>query len=253
MQKERDEYKDRSRLRFILLMVLTGICSGVAVIITAPLADGGEFSWSAVFAGFQGDGGSGIYASGGGEESRSGDGVFGSELPGIQIAQKSVSASVEKYTAPSNGNNNEGNTNSGNTYTPENIYTGRSIITTNQTEGQLQQAPGSSVLVTTNQNAQQAESNNNNNALLASRQTPVNTQSVVEGVSKSSKAVSSAVSSARGVSSSNPPALPPDDGDPVDVPFDGGLTALLITGIAYGVKRMRRHSSMPERELGEND
>ena len=42
-------------------------------------------------------------------------------------------------------------------------------------------------------------------------------------------------------------SLPPDDIDPLNVPFDGGASILLASGLAYGAKKYRERKRKVEK------
>jgi hypothetical protein len=46
---------------------------------------------------------------------------------------------------------------------------------------------------------------------------------------------------------------PPDDIDPLNVPFDGGASILLASGLAYGAKKYREKKSRKTKESGETE
>lgn len=243
MQKEKECYTDRSRLRFILFMVLSGICSGIAVFVTLPLVDGSEFSWGTLFAASQNNGSSVSSGNSSVEETTDDNAVFGNQLPENYTAQRSEGGGRERYTASYN-NTTYSSTNSqgsngisyGDSYTTKNTYAGRNMINTNQTPAQLLQTPNTNATLTT-RHTQQVY--NSTTPPVAVKQPGRHTENVADAVVKAGNGVKTAVTVAKQARSSSSSGLPPDDDDPVDVPFDGGLTALLITGVAYGAKRIR--------------
>ena len=48
-------------------------------------------------------------------------------------------------------------------------------------------------------------------------------------------------------------SLPPDDIDPLNVPFDGGASILLASGLAYGAKKYRERKSKKSGESVETE
>jgi hypothetical protein len=236
----------KEKVRLMLWMLLTCIGSLVTMIYMIPIIDGKGISLELVLGDRIGVDGSGYIS--GNEETGTGSDVFSTQ-------------SMENYSAlrssgdKSTGTGRQGNDKQSETYAAINnapvisnnsagytvvpgstgVYASRNAVSpTNTASPLLQPQQGNEFL-----NKQHATAGQpNNTTALASGARPATT-AIVEGVAKVGSAVKAVVVNARGGGGSNPPALPPDDGDPVDVPFDGGLTALLITGLAYGVKRMK--------------
>ena len=47
--------------------------------------------------------------------------------------------------------------------------------------------------------------------------------------------------------------LPPEDPDPLNVPFDGGASILIASGLAYGAKKYRERKSRKSEESVETE
>jgi hypothetical protein len=239
----------KEKVRLMLWMLLTCIGSLVTMIYMIPIIDGKGLSLELVLGDRIGVDGSGYIGSN--EETGTGGDMFSTQSMENYPAVKSNGDKGTGTSSSRQGNDKQSETYAAIRNSPvistnsadySGVYAARNTITpTNSALPLLQPQQGNQFL-----NKQHATADRpNSTAALASGVKP-GTTGIAEVAAKVGSAVRAVVVTARSSGGSNPPALPPDDGDPVDVPFDGGLTALLITGLAYGVKRMKVYKQREE-------